>query len=1164
MLKNRIAVFCLVFCLCMTSGIYTCVTSSAAETNNVKTEKSVEKDGMIVAEAEFGNGIKSSGFAKITSSTGTFKEETKKAIRGLSITPSAKIADGIYFEFDDSFADRVADGSTFDFEITYYSENNAYFEFQYDSVITEAVRGNLTEVGNDLLWKTKKFTVDDAYFGGRLNNGADFKLTAATGSIEIQNNAYTPSPAAPVIKSVKVIRHKSQKPITIIAQTSESGNTFEWYKKDKTISNTITNTFDEGVGANIKYSAIDENEKTRWQKSETVKLGAKETIQKDVNVETDYCSVYRYVTEIEIPSKNIKYEYEPFDFAIVKTDPDGIANKFMYWCTHVGRYPAEQASDLMEMVKKSNSIGPRVDSTRYKFGNTGLPQFDESGKLLISEAKRLNLKLALVMQYWSPYLNDPSIITKAAAINNTDGFGESTKNDMYEWVKLITKEGKDVISYYEMWNEPNLASFGFKNFDETTKGYFNYVKLMYEYIRELDPGKQIVAGSYAGPYNAYSTVENKGEGSARRFHELIVDMGISDYCDGFSFHPYNMRKYEDEDIFDILNWYVEYAEEKSGKDDMYVFLTELGNPIGQYVETDEKQAYKNVRECLVNRSNRVNFNAPTSVYNLERMGPTSDREDNFGNVDPGNPKVIRKNARAFVPHSGYLSLTGMNYVLGNADFKSYRKTDEHMWVEQFKSNKFGKNIATFWLEDTEEQKTFDLGCSELTVYDPYGNETKLKSADGKYTFTVSQTPFYIMGDFDDIKECETVKTQFSNIEISAAQGDVVRLEVTKNDAPDGSTVELTMPDIAVPVKTGEFAGGKATVEYSLTPGYNGTVYITGTVNENNEPSEYIRIRLNISDAIDSTVTNSFPGGGDYNVWQMSFDITNKSLSNVARGKIRINSPSELKGEYDFDIGNILKGTTSRITVNCPEVSRKQLYYLDYDIILDNGSVYNFNQQLDFTIAPKRKNKITVDGKIESGEWNLSTAMISDSAENVKQIKDWAGTNDLSGYTMMQWDEDKLYLYASITDDVFSNSNTVDKLWAGDSIQFGVYNPEYAHIALGEGLSDFNEIGIALLKDGAAVYKFKDQYKAQDRIGQIKDCEVAVVRDETTKTTNYEFAISWKALFGKEMNYKTGDRIGYSVLYNDDDGSGRRGWIEYASGIGQAKNTKLFTYLNLVD
>ena len=166
--------------------------------------------------------------------------------------------------------------------------------------------------------------------------------------------------------------------------------------------------------------------------------------------------------------------------------------------------------------------------------------------------------------------------------------------------------------------------------------------------------------------------------------------------------------------------------------------------------------------------------------------------------------------------------------------------------------------------------------------------------------------------------------------------------------------------------------------------------------------------------------------------------------------------------------------------------------------------------------------------------------------------------------MMQWDEDKLYLFASITDDIFSNPNETSRLWAGDSIQFGVYNPEYAHIAQGEGLSDFNEIGIALLKDGPKVYKFKDQYKAQDKIGEVTDCEVAVVRDETTKTTNYEFAIPWGSLFGKQMTYKAGDRIGYSVLYNDDDGAGRRGWIEYASGIGLTKNTKFFTYLNLVD
>lgn len=1128
-----------------------------------ESKDAVSSDTEIIAQAEFGGGITQTGFSKITTGTGSFKYESKKAVSGLSLTANASSKDAyVYFNFDNDFAYQVSDGSVFDFEITYFSENNAYFEFQYDSVVTEAARGELTEVGNDLSWKTVKYTFDDAYFGERLDGGADFWLSAVTAARSINNNLNTASPANPVIKSVMVTRHIAAKPVTVIAETNESGNTFEWYKEQKTISNTITNTFDEDVDVNITYKALDQNQKTRWESSEALNLKANETLQKDVNVDTDYCSVYTYIVKIEIPSNGISYEYEPFNFAIVKTDPDGIANDFMYWNAHVARYQEEQASDLMEMVKKSNSAGVRAGFERYTFGELGSPKFNEKNQVLVNEAKRLNLKLAMIIKYWASYIN--GINTIQEALTKTDGYSDDLKKDMYQYIKLITDECKDVISAYEMWNEPNLASFGFKNFEETTKGYFNYVKLMREYLNELDPEKPVIIGSYAGPYNVYSTVEKNGEGSAKRFHELIVDMGIADYADGVSFHPYNVRKYEDEEVFDKLNWYVDYMEEKSGKKNMVAWITELGNPIGQYVETDEKQAYKNVRECLVNRSDRVNFNAPTCIYNLERLGPSSEREDNFGNIDAGDPRVLRKNARAFVPHDGYVSLTGMNYVLGNAQFSNYEKTNENMWIEQFKSKKFGKNIAAIWLEDTEAQKTFDAGCKELTVFDQYGNETQLKSSNGKYTFAVSQTPFYIMGDFISVKECETVETKYSDIEVSAAQGDIFRFEVTKPGAPDGSTLDIEMPDFAVPLKNEPFTGGKAAVEYSLTPGHEGTMYITGTVNENVSKSEYIRVRLTVSDAIDATVTNKFPGGSDYNVWQMVFDITNKSLSNVAKGKIRINSPNELKGEYDFDIGNVLKGKTSRITVNCPDVSRKQLYYLDYDIILDNGNTYNFNQQLDFTIAPKAKTKINVDGKIEKGEWNLGTAMISDSAENVKQITDWAGVNDLSGYTMMQWDEDNLYLYASITDNVFSNPNEVGRLWAGDSIQFGVYNPEYAHIAQGEGLSDFNEIGIALLKDGPAVYKFKDQYKDQDKVGQITDCEVAVVRDETTKTTNYEFAIPWKVLFGKDMSYKAGDRIGYSVLYNDDDGNGRRGWIEYASGIGLTKNTKLFTYLNLVD
>lgn len=561
----------------------------------------------------------------------------------------------------------------------------------------------------------------------------------------------------------------------------------------------------------------------------------------------------------------------------------------------------------------------------------------------------------------------------------------------------------------------------------------------------------------------------------------------------------------------------------------------------------------------------MDINGASSLYRFERMGPRiNEREDVFGTTSPGDKRILDDNARRFVPRESFVATTGLSYVLGKSKAIDHQKTDDSMWIETYKSEKFNKNISAVWYEKDEALKTFDLGCNEITVFDMYGNETNLKSDNGKYTFVVSQTPFYMMGDFDEIKVCDDVETKYSTVEISAAQGDIVRIEAEKAEAPDGSVIEMNMPDFAQLVKTEEFKNGKGAVEYKLSPGYDGTMYVNGCIKENGAVSEYIRMRLIVSDQISAEVSNVFSGGIDYNIWKLAFEITNNSLSEVATGKIRINSPTELKTDYEIDIGNILKGKTSRIIANIPEVRRKQMYYLDYDILLDNGNSYNYNQQLDFTIAPKRKTDIVIDGKIGKGEWNKSTAMISDSEENIKNITNWGGISDLSGYAMIQWDNDRLYLFASVTDDIYSNPNTADKLWAGDSVQFAVYKPEFKTVAIGQDTVDFNELGMALLKDGPAVYKYKDQYNVKTEIGDVKKCDIAVVRDEENKVTNYEFAISWNDLFGREVEFKAGDTLGYSALYNDDDGFGRRGYMEYASGIGTSKDRSLFTYLKLVD
>lgn len=1157
-MKNRLISF--VSALCILASCIVCQPVSFAESNKTSAAGGTTED-VTVAKVVFGDNAEQFGFSSVATGDGVMNYVTKNGVKGLTLNNVDKNQNSyLYFNFSDSFAKEVSDGSVFDFEIEYYSESNAYVEFIYDSVITESTRGKWIDMGNDLAWKTYTVTIDDAFFGERLAKNSDFYITSLCAARDIQNNNYSPSSVKPIIKSVTVTKHTAAKPITVVSETYESGNTFEWYKESKPIANKITNTFDEAVDVNITYKATDHNQNTRWQKMESLKIAAKETIENEVNIETDYCSLYDYIVEIEIPAKSVSYSYDMFDFAIVKTDPNGIKDDKVFYQVSYSRYPEKESSDMIDMIRKSNAAGVREGLYRYSFGTGHTVVMRDKYKKLFEELRENDLKVALVLMYWSPYTDG---IALKETLSYTDGYPAGIKEDLYNFLKVATDETKDLAVMYEVWNEPNLEGFGFTSGEQTSKGYMTLVKDTSKHLRELAPDAEIITGAYAYTYEKSITSKNAEVG--QDFHKRMVDMGVTDYCDGFSIHTYNVRQYEDENVFDIFNWYKEYAEEVSGKDDVSIWVTECGNPIGTYCETDEMQAYKNMRVLLADRSMRLKIDGASAVYRFEKMGPRlNDREDMFGVVGQGEPRNLEDNARRFVPHEAFVASTALSYILANSEAVNHTKTDENMWIEEYDSSKFGKDIAAIWYEKDEKVKTFDLGCNEISVFDMYGNETKLKSGNGKYTFVVSETPFYVMGDFDKVTVCDESVLTYNNIEISAAQGDVVRIEAYKEGALDGSVIEMDMPDFAELIKTEEFKDGKGAVEYRLRPGYDGTMYINGCLKENGAASEYMRFRFIVSDQIAAEVSNAFPGGSDYNIWQLVFNITNNSLSEVATGKIRINSPSELKGEYDIDIGNVLKGKTSKIVANIPEVRRKQMYYLNYDVLLDNGTSYNYNQQLDFTIAPKRKTDIVIDGKIDKGEWNKSTSMISDSEENLKLITNWGGTNDLSGYAMIQWDEEKLYMFASVSDDVHSNPNTADRLWAGDSIQFAVYKPEFKTVAMGQDTVDFNEIGIALLEDGPAVYKYKDQYNAADKIGEVKNCEAAVVRDEANKVTNYEFAITWNELFGSDVEFKSGDTIGYSALYNDDDGSGRRGYMEYASGIGTVKDRSLFTYLNLVD
>jgi hypothetical protein len=163
----------------------------------------------------------------------------------------------------------------------------------------------------------------------------------------------------------------------------------------------------------------------------------------------------------------------------------------------------------------------------------------------------------------------------------------------------------------------------------------------------------------------------------------------------------------------------------------------------------------------------------------------------------------------------------------------------------------------------------------------------------------------------------------------------------------------------------------------------------------------------------------------------------------------------------------------------------------------------------------------------------------------RRENDYGGPSDLSGRVWVTWDEQNLYLSATIVDDVHAQPATSEGIWVGDSIQFAV-TPG----APGES-TGYYEYGLALTGAGPQAFRWAS---IGPPVGPVTGAAVQVTRDEQAKRTVYEIAMPWDQL----APFKPADGLmSVSMLVNDNDGAVRKGWIEWGSGIGAGKDPALF-------
>jgi len=292
-------------------------------------------------------------------------------------------------------------------------------------------------------------------------------------------------------------------------------------------------------------------------------------------------------------------------------------------------------------------------------------------------------------------------------------------------------------------------------------------------------------------------------------------------------------------------------------------------------------------------------------------------------------------------------------------------------------------------------------------------------------------------------------------------------------------------------------------------------------------------------------------------WVGKISLTNYLTGVEAKGSVKFTAPQSLK-DLELEI-KPTEGITSSVTFDIPEIETNGNYY---DFAFDfttGGKTYSFDVTEEITFAEKAEG-IVIDGVMSAGEWDDAYVVNCDKESQAANLTDWAGKTDLNAKSYVAWDEENIYFAGMAEDNIFAGPEKENSPWEGDSIQLGIFHDKNDNSFVpGSASSDFHEIAISLFDDKASVYKSKAQ-TGDTKTGLVENAKAAVANNGTK--TVYEFSMTWKDLLGYEYTPEGDHILGFSVLYNDNDGQGRRGWIEYGGGIGGTKDTNEFSQLYL--
>lgn len=799
-------------------------------------------------------------------------------------------------------------------------------------------------------------------------------------------------------------------------------------------------------------------------------------------------------------------------------------NEKMAVCNHaLGHFMG--ICDIVEHAKYLSDIG--LGSVREDDGwVTSSGEYSEATKLVMGSWQSNKMRYIMFLDggMWNGSYNTEEELEKLRA--NT--------------IQQVTLS-KDYDCDYEFYNEYNISANNKADQGYSAENYVRALKIVYEEVKRIKPEAKVYAIGSATNMDADGKL---GIPNFFDFTQKCLDLGAGNYCDGFAVHPYpgSAGVQKGVDLFEQL---VKLYED-NGYGDKEIVITEAGfsNP------DDDMQAEKQLQYV-----NAIGNNVDRLCLYVDMMKEGSTAAENvFGMIHSAHwqfnyPKEPYRARKTMVALAAY------NNIMNGAYEQQRLKSDDEknfFYMSKLPGGKSG--IAMYTDNESPTDVVFNISGTNLVLYDGYGNETKLTPADGKVSVTLESLPKYITGNISNVSVKSGSMARISQKEVTIAPSDSFRVTVANSSNIQGAEVEVTVPDNLTVKELKSFDGDNPAEIYfeSGSKMLDGSVVKISVKNQNGVYVEQ-DLKVNYIDSVSAEVKTSYFRSGR---WRYRIQIHNNNMTNYVSGKLIVDSPTEVSAaEKEVRFENIPPKSEKDIYINIPVAINDAKSYFSGRIIMDDGNVINIGNEIYKSGIAYTYNSPKIDGKIENGEWFKDAYFELKYESQVQQITDWKGEKDVGGKLYLMYDNDNFYLAAEITDDILGDNDAQGRIWANDSIQF-------AFSELKETGKPRTEFGIGLVNGKPSIdrYAYMGILEGMAFVEDKKDftgIEYEIIRDEDKKVTYYEAKFPWTQIFPEGFNIEKFDSLYYSMLVNDNDKAGRRGWIEYCSGIGWYKDPGQF-------